>query len=171
MRIELTTSAWKADVLPLNYTRMLFWLAVDIPTSNLYCVSSPRSRSKLGRCSNFNHFSVFAIRGVEIDNLPFFFGWSRRIRTFSTQSQSLLPYRLAMLQCWRRRRDSNPQKTYAFSGFQDRPIYQLWHFSVWYSWRDSNPHYALIWRLSIIDRWSYPWTTGAHNKRHFSLLL
>jgi hypothetical protein len=23
MRIELTTSAWKAEVLPLNYTRML----------------------------------------------------------------------------------------------------------------------------------------------------
>lgn len=72
MRIELTTSAWKADVLPLNYTRMLFWLAVDIPTTNLYCVSSPRSRSKLGRCSNFNHFSVFAIRGVEIDIYPSF---------------------------------------------------------------------------------------------------
>ena len=24
MRIELTTSAWKAEVLPLNYTRILF---------------------------------------------------------------------------------------------------------------------------------------------------
>ena len=26
MRIELTTSAWKAEVLPLNYTRILWWV-------------------------------------------------------------------------------------------------------------------------------------------------
>jgi hypothetical protein len=26
MRIELTTSAWKAEVLPLNYTRILYYL-------------------------------------------------------------------------------------------------------------------------------------------------
>ena len=25
MRIELTTSAWKAEVLPLNYTRVVFY--------------------------------------------------------------------------------------------------------------------------------------------------
>lgn len=93
MRIELTTSAWKADVLPLNYTRMLFWLAVDIPTTNLYCVSSPRSRSKLGRCSNFNHFSVFAIRGVENDNLPVFWLEQKDSNLQYTESKSAaLPF-------------------------------------------------------------------------------
>ncbi len=29
MRIELTTSAWKAEVLPLNYTRMIIKLFKD----------------------------------------------------------------------------------------------------------------------------------------------
>ena len=28
MRIELTTSAWKAEVLPLNYTRLFLKMAV-----------------------------------------------------------------------------------------------------------------------------------------------
>ncbi|WLE10245.1 hypothetical protein FPL20_GE00002 [Bacillus subtilis] len=27
MRIELTTSAWKAEVLPLNYTRVVSYMA------------------------------------------------------------------------------------------------------------------------------------------------
>ncbi len=38
MRIELTTSAWKAEVLPLNYTRIL------------YCPASPPWYSRSLRC-------------------------------------------------------------------------------------------------------------------------
>ena len=29
MRIELTTSAWKAEVLPLNYTRKKWWVGTE----------------------------------------------------------------------------------------------------------------------------------------------
>ena len=29
MRIELTTSAWKAEVLPLNYTRIVWWVRTE----------------------------------------------------------------------------------------------------------------------------------------------
>ncbi len=52
MGIEPTTSAWKAEVLPLNYTRMQWWvgaesnrrhedfqssaLPTELPTHNLY---------------------------------------------------------------------------------------------------------------------------------------
>ncbi len=37
MRIELTTSAWKAEVLPLNYTRMfiMFRLQLLLPTGHV----------------------------------------------------------------------------------------------------------------------------------------
>ena len=31
MRIELTTSAWKAEVLPLNYTRIILFLNCGAP--------------------------------------------------------------------------------------------------------------------------------------------
>ncbi len=30
MRIELTTSAWKAEVLPLNYTRIKVFVSTDL---------------------------------------------------------------------------------------------------------------------------------------------
>ena len=31
MRIELTTSAWKAEVLPLNYTRIFYYILYGAP--------------------------------------------------------------------------------------------------------------------------------------------
>ncbi len=38
MRIELTTSAWKAEVLPLNYTRIKVFCQYRFDVSNITCI-------------------------------------------------------------------------------------------------------------------------------------
>ena len=54
-RIELATTAWKAVVLPLNYTRMAVWTGLEPATS---CVT--------GRHSNqLNYQTVMEVNGIE----------------------------------------------------------------------------------------------------------
>ncbi len=81
MRIELTYAAWKAAVLPLNYTRIL--IRDGVPERNR--TADPLIKSQL-----LYHLSYRDIGGKN--------GWGSWIRTSECQSQSLVPYRLAMPQ-------------------------------------------------------------------------
>ena len=79
MRIELTTSAWKAEVLPLNYTRLKFM-------GRLMGIE-PTNAGTTIRC--VNHFATIAIQ-ITKNN-----GGSGRNRTADTRIFSPLLYRLS----------------------------------------------------------------------------
>ena len=79
MRIELTYTAWKAVVLPLNYTRISYKSGVSEGTRTL----DPLIKSQL----------LYRLSYRDILN-----GWGSKIRTYEWGSQSPLPYRLAIPQ-------------------------------------------------------------------------
>ena len=66
-RIELATTAWKAVVLPLNYTRMAVWTGLEPATS---CVTGRHSNQLNYQTSvsfkyKYNHSIVIAGAGFE----------------------------------------------------------------------------------------------------------
>ena len=87
-RIELSQSAWKAEVLPLNYTRILGRLMGIEPTNvgaTIRCV---------------NHFATIAMAGVA--------GIEPTLTVLET---AVLPLNYTPIYLWCRKQDLNPQPT------------------------------------------------------------
>jgi hypothetical protein len=100
MGIEPTTSAWEAEVLPLNYTRIIGG-GTRIRTGDEgfadLCLTTWLCRREK-RKTGLEPATPTLARWCSTTELLPQFGWASWIRTSASRSQSPLPYRLAIAQ-------------------------------------------------------------------------
>ena len=113
MRIELTPSAWKAEVLPLNYIRINWSGRRD---------SNSRPSPWQGDALPLSHFRIFIGRG-------------RWIRTIESSANGFTVRPLWPL--------GNPSTSSLFCWSYIKPnLYMQANFTNWSWWRESNPQPA-----------------------------
>ena len=112
MRIELTPSAWKAEVLPLNYIRI-----------------------KLERKTRFELATLALARRCSTpEPLPHIIGRGRWIRTTESSANGFTVRPLWPL--------GNPSKSSLFCYYIKSYLYMQCKIYIWSWWRESNPQPA-----------------------------
>ena len=112
MRIELTPSAWKAEVLPLNYIRIKNWSGRRD--------SNSRPSPWQGDALPLSHFRII--------------GRGRWIRTIESSANGFTVRPLWPL--------GNPSKSTLFFYYIKYHLYMQCNFDIWSWWRESNPQPA-----------------------------
>ena len=112
MRIELTPSAWKAEVLPLNYIRIKNWSGRRD--------SNSRPSPWQGDALPLSHFRII--------------GRGRWIRTIESSANGFTVRPLWPL--------GNPSKSSLFCYYIKSYLYMQCKIYIWSWWRESNPQPA-----------------------------